>query len=119
MTSEDNERCKPVMPPCPSNSNDDICTIQKKTTNLAQVIHQALDAFDMYGVLEWLFHFNSVNICSRVSSSDLRKSLAFAATLWVSVLCVWLKISDMLDEPPPFHARIYDTLVIYSSGRAP
>lgn len=81
----------------------------KETPNLAQTIHQALDAFNTNSVLELLFHFNSVNICSRVSSSDLRKSLAFATTFWVSVLCGWLKISDMLDEPPPFHARIYRT----------
>ena len=50
-------------------------------------------------------YFNSSKNCSTFSSSDLRKSLTFCAAA-LSGVYFWPKISEILDEPPPFHARI-------------
>lgn len=50
-------------------------------------------------------YFNSSKKCSTFSSSDLRKSLTFCAAAF-SGACCWPNISEIFDEPPPFHARI-------------
>ena len=50
-------------------------------------------------------YFNSSKNCSTCSSSVLRKFLSFCVTAFSGVCC-WRKISEILDEPPPFHARI-------------
>lgn len=56
-----------------------------------------------------VIYFNSSKNCSTFASSDLRKFLTFCAAA-LSGVCFWRKISEMLDEPPPFHARIWRLL---------